>query len=537
MTTPVIKGSETPRIFTPPLRELTPETTHGFAAILFAKEMLGITLFPWQEWLLKHALELNEDGTYRFRYLIVLVARQNGKSLVLLVLALWHLFALGSKQVIATAQDLGRSEAAWKEAVEWIEEDEELAALIFNVDRGHPKLIEIGGEELDEDMPWLRRYRVASAGRRGARGFSGDLVLMDELREHQNWDTWSAIVNTMNARPDGQAWAFSNAGDLLSIVLRTIRAQNHQRLGWPDGDADSELLAEIDPEMEAMLEEAGAADMTGFFEWSANPRSKRNDLEQLALANPSMNHNDIVPQCITSSALLAGLASGVPMTEFDTEVRCVWVAGAGAGPFPEGAWADTFDDEAKPGEGAKKVVCVAVNQSRTISYIAKAALDENGFPIVGIIADELGTDWVTQWLIDNKDTYETIVVQDKGAPVSSLVPEFEDAKLNLTLWPATDVAPATGLMFDLVVTKELRHLTHPGLDAAAATAAVKILSRAAFEIDMVKSPTDAAPLQAAIGAVWALETVRQADPEICEWPSDDEIRQWLEEEDDDDWLT
>jgi phage terminase large subunit-like protein len=58
--------------------------------IAFAEQMMGLTLFPWQKWLLLHALELNEDGTYRFRYVIVLIARQNGKSLVLLILALWH---------------------------------------------------------------------------------------------------------------------------------------------------------------------------------------------------------------------------------------------------------------------------------------------------------------------------------------------------------------------------------------------------------------------------------------------------------------
>ena len=59
------KGCEQPRIFTPPLRELTPDTTLGFECIAFAEDVLGIRLIPWQRWLLIHALEIIDepDGT------------------------------------------------------------------------------------------------------------------------------------------------------------------------------------------------------------------------------------------------------------------------------------------------------------------------------------------------------------------------------------------------------------------------------------------------------------------------------------------
>lgn len=456
-------------------------------------------------------------------------------SLILLVLALWHLFAVGSKQVIATAQDLSRSEAAWKEAVEWCEEDEELSELIENVDRGHPKRMEIAA---DDEIPYKREYRVASAGRRGGRGFSGDLILMDELREHQTWETWSAITNAMNARPFGQAWAFSNAGDSRSIVLRYLRAQVHQRLGWPDGNADAEILGETDLEMEAFLKEAGALDMTGFFEWSAPPGASRRDVEAWAQSNPAMNCTDIVPNCVTSRVIAGALASNPP-SEFETEVLCRWVTGADCGPFPEGSWEATESIAAAPAAGAKSVVCVAVNRGRTRAYIARAVRSEDGKPLVGIIADRAGTDWLTDWLKENRAKFECVYVQDKGAPVSTLIPEFESARtddgrsLPIVSWPSTDVAPATGKMFDLLQEAAIYHLPHPGLDLAAATAMVKTLTRSAFEIDLVKSSCDAFPLQAAIGAVWALETVDALDPQIHEWPDDDEIRSWLEEEEPD----
>ena len=68
-------GITAPRIFTPPLRELTPETSNGFAVIEFAEKFLHVHLYPWQKWLLIHGLELLPDGSYRFRRVVTEVAR------------------------------------------------------------------------------------------------------------------------------------------------------------------------------------------------------------------------------------------------------------------------------------------------------------------------------------------------------------------------------------------------------------------------------------------------------------------------------
>ena len=102
----MILGCEEPRVYTKPKRELTPDTTHGFACIAFAENVLGVTLFPWQRWLLIHALELDGNtDMYRYRYIICSVGRQNGKTMLMLILALWHIYALDSPTVIGTAQD------------------------------------------------------------------------------------------------------------------------------------------------------------------------------------------------------------------------------------------------------------------------------------------------------------------------------------------------------------------------------------------------------------------------------------------------
>ena len=85
-------------MFTPPLRELTPETSLGFDVIDFARDVLGEVLLPWQEWLFVHALEIvgDFDGEwhFRFRTVLVLIARQNGKTFVGKILAAYFLFVL-----------------------------------------------------------------------------------------------------------------------------------------------------------------------------------------------------------------------------------------------------------------------------------------------------------------------------------------------------------------------------------------------------------------------------------------------------------
>jgi len=44
-------------------------------------EITGEPFDPWQEWTVKHALELMPDGSFRFRIVLIVVARQNGKAL------------------------------------------------------------------------------------------------------------------------------------------------------------------------------------------------------------------------------------------------------------------------------------------------------------------------------------------------------------------------------------------------------------------------------------------------------------------------
>lgn len=493
-------GHEQPRIFTPPRAELTPENSDGFACIEFAEAVLEIVLLPWQRWTLIHALELNDDGTYRFRTVLLLVARQNGKSTLMLVLALWSMYVQGSPLVIGTAQNLDIAEEQWAAATEMAEAVPELADLIKHVDRtnGKKALVLTTGE----------RYKVATASRRGGRGLSGDLVLLDELREHQNWNAWGAVTKTTMARPRAQVWAASNAGDLASIVLRHLRSIAHRALGYPDGEEGMVELADLE-------EAAGADESMGLFEYSSAPGRGVWDREGWREANPALGYTMTV-------AAIAGAAGTDPEHVFRTEVMCQFVNTAGTGPFPTGTWDATAVERVQRDTSRPVAYAVDLSHSRVMAYIAIAFWDTLGRRRVELAAQRIGTDWIIPWLQSEDRTVPVrrITVQTRGAPITSMLGAFEDAGIEVAPWEGVELAGWHGIFYDLVraaamddaADGELRveelpftHSIQPPLDIAAQSANVKPLGDG-WAIDRKGSPNDAAPLVAAIGAIGLLET-------------------------------
>lgn len=490
-------GCTEPRVATPPLRELTRETSRGYECIEFAESILEVTLLPWQKALLIRALELNPDGTYRFKTVVLLVARQNGKSLLMQVLSLWRMYVDGAPLVIGTAQSLDIAEEQWMGAVEVAESIPELAELIEHVDRtnGKKALRLTSGE----------RYKVAAASRRGGRGLSGDLVLLDELREHQNWQAWGAVTKTTMARRHAQIWAASNAGDLASVVLRHLRSLAHRELDWPDGkDGMVDLPDAIEPDTSL-----------GIFEWSAAPDRDVWDRDGWCEANPSLGYT-------IEERSIAAAAATDPEWVFRTEVMCQFVNMAGLGPFPAKSWAtslDTLEDRRARGvtRDVDRPACYGIDMShnREWVYVAIAYWDTEGRARVDIAAQRPGPDWLLGWLTspDRRVKPEHVAFQRRGAPISSMWEAFEEAGLEPHPWEGPQLAGWHGIFFDLLRSAvaeddpvvRLTHGGQPALDVPANSADIRALGDG-WVIDRKGSPTDPAALVAAIAAVGLLMT-------------------------------
>lgn len=512
-------------MFTPPLRPLTRETTLGFDVIDFARDVLGITLFPWQCWLLLHMLELLPDGTLRFRTVVVLVARQNGKSTLSQVLALWFMIVWGWPLVLGTAQDLETAEEVWQGAVDLVEEDPELSKLLRRV-------VKVNGKKALE-LTSGSRYKVKAANRRAGRGFTGNLIMLDELREHQSWDAWGAITKTTMARAEALVLALSNAGDATSIVLRYLRKMAHAAVGDPDGicgsDDPSSLLpsaGEVDAiDMDDDLEPDDFEqdeDTLGLFEWSAPPGCDKWDRDGWAQADPAMNHPNGIPE-----RNIAAACKTDPEWVFRTEVLCQWSDGSLEGPFPPGQWERGVDMASSIAEGGALSFALDVSADRTHSHVAVAGLRADGLPHVEVVASRAGTDWPVEWFESRatEDAPMTVVVQAKGAPASSLIDDLKAVPhVTVVEWGGADLGNATARLYDLVKASALVevdgqgprrqglcHLPQPLLDVAAATAVPKILTDGGMAWDRRKSPVDIAPLVAVTGALW--HALLRSEPE------------------------
>lgn len=495
-------GREEPRIFTPPLRELTPETSAGFSVIEFAEKCLDFHLLPWQKWLLIHALELLpveiEDHPYRprfrFRTVLVLVGRQNGKSTLTMILILWFMMIRACGLVIGTAQSLGISEALWQEAVDAVEASDVLSDYIAKVHMAN------GGKRLIMDLGDGRKseYKVEAASRKGARGRSGDLVVLDELREHRTWEAYSAASNTTLAKRDGLVWCITNAGDSSSVVLEHLRNVAHKMLGDPDGRFDSEEMADV--EQNTSL---------GFFEWSAPPGADIHSPATWAYANPSMGY-------LIDSSTLKDKSYSDPAPEFMTESLCQWVTTLGDKPFPEGAWEATLDPSSYIDDGAELVFGVDVAPDRKHCSIAVCGTRPDGNLHIELVAYMTKISMVESWFRRRVQAYGgsmTVCLQGRGCPASALISSLSAIPgIEVIACQGPDLTASCGAIYDAIAvagdperipTEDdvlVFHLAQPGLDIAAEVAQKRTLGDGAWAWDRRRSREDISPLCA---ATWA----------------------------------
>ena len=517
-----LRGCEAPRIATAPLRKLEPRTavtekrTLGYSVIDFAREMLNIELLPWQRWALIHMLELLPDNSLRFRTVVLLVARQNGKSLLSQVVGLWFMYVYGARLVLGTAQDLDTAEEVWQGAVDLVMETDD------NDEPLHPELAElvdrvvrVNGKK-SFNLVSKERWKVKAATRGAGRGLSGDVIFLDELREHQSWDAWGAITKTTMARAMALILCMSNAGDSASIVLRHLRKLAVTAV--VEHGADPSLLAEVveaeqivDDELAAYAEKGiddleeflDGEDSLGIFEWSAAPGCGIWDRDGWAQANPALGWT------ITEQAIAAAARTD-PEWVFRTEVLCQWSAGTLNGPFPAGAWEKSCDPDSQIGADEPIGWGLDVSWDRTMAYVGACGMRDDSMAHIEVVAQRSGTDWVVDWFTARPDrAARPIGVQAKGAPASGLIPALEEAGLTVVGLSGSDLAAACGDLYDRVRAAvgegaggaEVRHRVQPVLDVAAATAATRPLGDA-WVWDRRKSPADVAPLVAVTAAAW-----------------------------------
>lgn len=487
-----------PRIYTPPLRRLTPETTLGYAAIEYAETVLHKDLYPWQKWALIHALEitgkLGGDWRFRFRVVLILVSRQNGKTVLSEVIASFFLNVLRVDSVFGTSLSLDKAEEVWEAVVADQEAHPDLNRDLQRVARtnGSKKLVLTG----------LRQYKVGAPTRRAGRGDSNDLVMLDEIREQRDWETWAAAVASTNAKPNGMTICFTNAGDPDSVVLRQLRSSAISKI--EGGEA-----LDLGGETEGMI---------GLFEWSAKDGADLDDLEALAQANPALGYG-----YMTERALKANRDT-FPENKFRSECMCQQVETILPQPFPDGAWAAGTDEHSGIAAESDLFFGIDMSQDRRWVSIGVCGLRLDGNYHIEVVARRAGSEWALDWFRARAIKQPMkLAFQSRGAPVSGLAEQICTLKgVERIGIEGTDLPTGWARFWDSIAASapvlpgeterggvKTFHLPQPVLDTPAKTMQVRNLGGGTDVPDRVKSPDDISPLFACIMAFAAASMIKK----------------------------
>jgi hypothetical protein len=248
-------GVQTPRIHS----KLNDLPSKGQEMIDFATE-LGINLMEWQKYVCIHGHKVREDGRWAHSELGLIMARQQGKSTLMMLRILTGMFVWGEGLQLASAHRLTTSLETFRQIVGLIETHPKLEKEVKKIRWQH------GAEEIE--LFGNRRF-VVKAANNAARGLSKpETIHLDELREYKDEDAWSSMRYSMMAAKNPQVWIYSSAGDQHSVILNKLR--------------------------ERALASATTNDLIGWFEWSAEPDapillpSGEMNWSAFAQANPSL---------------------------------------------------------------------------------------------------------------------------------------------------------------------------------------------------------------------------------------------------------
>lgn len=429
----------------------------------------GLVLDPWQENFMRAALGERADGRWAATRVGASVPRQSGKGALLEARELAGLLLFGEQLVIHSAHLVPTALEGFHRIKHYFENFDDLGKRVRRIREGN-------GDQSVEMMNGARLlFKARSRG--SGRGFSADLLVLDEAQILAERD-WAAMLPTMSARPNPQAWL----------------------AGTPPGPTDD---GEAFTRMRQAAKE-GADGRLCWLEWSAEGAAVDvRDRKLWAQANPGLGRR------ITSDAIADELHS-MDAATFARERLGMWASQTHLAVIPVEAWAAC----ATPEPPARGTVSYAVDMAPDRSRIAVAAclIPEDGRPHVEVFRHEStgsGTAWVVDLMAARWPDAAAVVI-DGHSPAASLVPELLARKVKVTVTGAGDMARACGLLFDAVRDGLVTHYDQEALNVALAGAKKRTIGTGgAWGWDRKAPDADITPLVAATLALFGAATSKR----------------------------
>lgn len=426
-----LRGEQQPRI------SFLPEApwSLGDDAIDLAA-MAGLHLDPWQEIVLRGAMGEREADKWSAFEVGLIVSRQNGKGSILEARELHALYLEPkAKLILHSAHEFKTASEAFLRIKMLVDNTDALRKKVARMRTSH-------GEEGIELIDGSRlRFVARSTG--SGRGFSGDLVILDEAY-NLSAAAMAALMPTLSARPNPQLWYTSSAGMPSSDQLRRVR-------------------------------DRGRSDKPGrlaYFEWSAHEDAALDDRQAWAQANPALGIR-------ISDEFVEVERASLPDEEFSRERLGVWPDDGGVAVIDLKKWEACTDPESVA-EG-QLVIAIDVAPDRrdgSIAVCGRRADDRLHVKILDF-RDASYLDWLIGRVVElDSEHRPAAVLVDPAGPAGSIIADLEDKGVEVTSVTARELAQACGAFHDDAVTDRLRHLGQGPLNMAVRSATTRNLGDA-----------------------------------------------------------
>lgn len=484
-----LRGAQEPSFCCAPASSATPDMDllDEFA------ESIDIRMDAWQRGVFERGMGILEDGRWAARHVGVCVPRQNGKTMLLALRALYGAIVLGERIVVHTAQRLGiaREQQVFIDGL--VRMTPELARWWVRTDMG-------GGRECIEFSNGSRILFRARAGQGGKtlRGLSIDCLIFDEAAFLGPEDMEGARY-ALSARPYAQIVYAGTAPDAVtmpdSVEWARLRAAAYagtgERLAW------SEWVA-LDVEGPAAIT---SKDMVADpAVWArANPAlgtriladDVRDELEMGTLRSFCIERLGIGDWPPT----VEGGGAVIPLADWDA---CLDLHSQLVGqPFV------AFDVDPDRGRGA---VYVAGDRGDGLLHVELVEYFRSG--IDGLVP------YIARFYQDHQPA---AVVCDGASPAASLADELAPLGVDVQKTTAGEMARACGLLYDTVLQRGLRHLGDDPTRDALRSAAKRVLVDA-WAFSRKNSTADISPVVALALARWVAGTAPQPLPPELMFP-------------------
>ena len=387
----------------------------------------GLELLDWQQDVLRASMR-RRSGRWAASEVGVVVGRQNGKGSILEARQVAGLFVIGERLQIHSAHEFKTCYEHFRRVKDMIERTPVLMDEV--------KIIRTGAGDQAIELKNGNRIRFIARSRTSGRGFSADVVYLDEAFELSD-ETMGALLPALSARPDPQVWYTSSAPHKDSSVLHRVRKRGHA------GDDPSLYYAE----------------------WACSPDDDPADPASWAKANPSLGLL-INPERIATAqrsldpSEFAREHMGVP-EELTTDSTVI----------PLEQW-DGLTDEASRIAG-RTVVALDVSPDRKWASFAAAGRRDDGVAHVEVIERRPGTSWVIPYASERQYLRESGLRIEKGGPAASLIAPLQEAGIEVVDVPTAELTRATGQFIDAALSGELHHLGQQSLRSAVAAAQLR----------------------------------------------------------------